>query len=72
MAPRPKHPDKDLEAIIRSLEDQDWKVNKDKKYYKALCPCSEKHYKTIHNTPQKTYIDKLRTRLRNHTCWEEK
>jgi hypothetical protein len=71
LAPRPKHPDKDLEALIRSLEEQGWTVTKGKRYYKARCSCGDAHSKTIHVTPQENYNNKIRTRLRNHTCWKE-
>lgn len=68
---RPTHPNRDLEALLRSLEDQGWRVEKGKKYYKAKCPCETEHQKTVHCTPQENYLNKLRTRLRNHTCWKE-
>lgn len=35
---RPKHPNEELEAILRSLEGQGWRVTRGKGYYKAYCP----------------------------------
>lgn len=34
----PKHPWKDLEAVLRSLEAQGWRVTRGKGYYKCYCP----------------------------------
>ena len=35
---RSKHPDKDLEALLRSLESSGWRIEKGQKYFKGYCP----------------------------------
>lgn len=68
--PRPKHPDKDLEAVLRSAEKQGWKIEK-RKYFKMKCPCG-KHIKTVHMTPSNPkYCRELIQQLERATCWEE-
>ncbi len=68
---RPKHPDKDLEALLRSLESAGWRVEKGRKYFKGYCPCGD-HKKTIHVTPSDPgYRRHLIGWLRRETCWEE-
>jgi hypothetical protein len=47
---RPKHPDKDLEAVLRSLESAGWRIEKSRKYFKGYCPCGN-HKKTVPLTP---------------------
>jgi hypothetical protein len=47
---RPRHPDKDIEALLRSLEADEWRVIKGRKYFKAYRGCGV-HKKTIHITP---------------------
>jgi hypothetical protein len=71
LAPRPKHQDDDLEALIRSLEGQGWVVERGKKHYKAKCSCESKHLKTINCTPSDpNYGRNIRGKLRRDTCWE--
>lgn len=36
---RPRHPTKEIEELLRSLESQGWRVEKARKYFKAYCPC---------------------------------
>jgi hypothetical protein len=68
---RPKHPDKDLEALLRSLESAGWRIEKGRKYFKGYCPCGD-HKKTIHVTPSDPgYRRHLVGWLRRETCWEE-
>ena len=71
MSSRPRHPDKDLEDVLRSLELQDWRVDKGRKYYKTYCPCGL-HKKTVHLTPSgPRYMRNLVGWLARETCWEE-
>lgn len=62
MPDRPKHPVKELEALLRSAEEQGWTVTRGKKYYRCLCACGE-HLKTIHLTPSDPNY------VRNHSAW---
>lgn len=72
---RPKHPDKDLERLLKDAESQGWRVVKRKraKYYKILCPCPEQHFKlSIHMTPSDPQYERnLRYWLLKNTCWEQ-
>jgi hypothetical protein len=38
---RPKHPDKDLDELLRSLESAGWRIEKTREYYKGYCPCGD-------------------------------
>ena len=70
--PRPKHRHPDGETILRSLESQGWTLTGGgKQHFRAKCPCGQ-HMKSIHTTPSDpNYYRKLRTRLKNHTCWTD-
>lgn len=68
---RPRHPDKSLEALLRSAEGQGWRAVKGKGYFKILCPCPDKHKKMIHLTPGPHYEKHTRQWLSKYTCWEE-
>lgn len=71
MTPRPRHPDKELEAIIQDLELRNWRVERGRKYYKAKCPCVKLHMKTIHLTPSgRMYSTNLRKWFERQSCWE--
>lgn len=70
MASRPRHPDKDLEQVLRSLELCGWRVERGSRYYRAYCPCGT-HKKTVHLTPSDPrYRRNLVGWLRRETCWE--
>ena len=43
MVTRPRHQNKELEAILRSLEAQGWRVTRGKGYYRARCTCGQFH-----------------------------
>lgn len=69
---RPRHPDKDLEAVLREAERKNWRVTKAKKYYKMYCPCPRKCKKWVHLTPSDAnYTRNLLSELRRATCWED-
>lgn len=46
----PKHPKKDLEALLGEFHEAKWIVKKSKTYYKVLCPCGD-HKRSIHLSP---------------------
>lgn len=73
VARRPRHPDKDLEAVLRSAEKQDWTVTKRPRgYFKMKCPCDEGHAKTVHLSPSNPkYHLQLVNQLKRSTCWRE-
>jgi hypothetical protein len=70
---RPRHPNGDFELVLRSAEQQGWRVEGGHrgKYYKLKCPCPEKHMKTMHLTPSDpNYLKNWLHRVRLRTCWE--
>ena len=70
---RPKHPDPELEVLLRSLELQGWAVDKGKRYYKAKCPPPCRScFKTVKLTPSDpNYTKNLRGWFRGSGCWQE-
>ncbi|MGW5878477.1 hypothetical protein ACWFMI_18195 [Nocardiopsis terrae] len=69
---RPRHPDKDLESVLKGAEARGWRVERRKKYYKMYCPCQDKHFKTVKLSPSgANYLKDLLGQLRRATCWEE-
>jgi len=68
---RPKHTSKELEAILREMEDRQWLITRGKGYYVGKCPCKE-HIKTVRLTPSNPmYGRNLRSWLRKLECWKE-
>ena len=74
---RPKHPDKDIEAVLREAEARDWTVYRDKGYYKAKCPCGDHANWSIKLTPSNpNYAKNLTAKnltawFQRQSCWEE-
>jgi hypothetical protein len=69
--PRPRHPIKELEAVLAAVEAQGWLVIKGK-YFKMRCPCADKHAKTVHLTPSDPmYLKNLVNRLHRTTCFKK-
>ena len=68
---RPRHPVKELEAVLRESENLGWRVTRDKRYFKLWCPNPCKCRKTVHLTPSGArYEENLRHYLRRYTCWD--
>lgn len=71
MSKRPKHPNKNLEKLLKQLEAAGWTATKEGKYYKARCPCGI-HQKTVKVTPSDpNYERNLRGWLRRTGCLED-
>jgi hypothetical protein len=68
---RPKHPDPDLETLLRTLEASGWRVTKGRRYFVVWCPCPKLHKSTVHLTLKLHYGKNLRKRLARYTCWME-
>jgi hypothetical protein len=69
---KPKHTDKDLEALLKEAERKKWQVTKGKKYFKLWCPNDCKCRKTVHLTPSgANYETNLRHKLSRDTCWDK-
>lgn len=70
MGTRPRHQRKDLEFLIRKAEATHWTVTKGNRYFKALCPCAEKHMKWIALTPSDpNYAKNVMKWFERQTCW---
>ncbi len=67
---RQKHPRKDFEALLREAEERSWRVDRNKGYYKVLCPCPEKHWVSVVLTPSsgRTLMNTRKT-LERCSCW---
>lgn len=69
---RPRLPNKDLEALIRTAEQRGWRVLKGSKYYKAYCPCPAKCKETIHLTPSSpNYARNKRNKMSKCPSWDQ-
>lgn len=69
--PRPRHPNKNLEALLKEAERRVWGVLKGGRYFKIRCPCGE-HQRTVHITPSDpNYERNLRGWLKRTGCWED-
>lgn len=67
---RPRHPNKEIEAVICAIEAQGWRVMKARKYYKTYCPCDLEHMHIIHLTPSgRMYVVNLRKWYERQPCW---
>lgn len=72
MVARPRHPRKEIEAVLSVAEAQRWTVIKARKYFKMRCPCADKHAKTVHLSPSDPkYLQNLVGQLKRATCWRE-
>lgn len=68
---RPKHPVKELEALLREAESKGWSVDKGKGYFRLRCPCG-KHQTWVHLTPSNPhYEQEKRKKLQGTGCWRE-
>lgn len=72
MAGRLRHPDKDLDRVLRAAARQGWRVTRKGGYFKMYCPCDQQHWKTVHLSPSNPlYRTQLIGWLRRNTCWNE-
>ncbi|MFI5844938.1 hypothetical protein ACIA8K_35085 [Catenuloplanes sp. NPDC051500] len=71
--PRKRHPNGELEAVLRQAEVKDWTITGGgDKYFKMKCPCPKKCMKTVHLSPSgANYLRNLLGQLRRATCWED-
>lgn len=68
----PKHPRKELEALLREFDRASWRIEGRRKYYKVWCPCGA-HDRMVHMTPSSSnYAKNVRRWLSRQTCypWE--
>jgi hypothetical protein len=70
---RPKHPNKDLEALLRYAEAQKWRADKPGAYFRLLCPKTcKQHQRRIHLTPSDpNYELNARKWLERQPCWKK-
>jgi hypothetical protein len=65
-----KHTTKELQALLLMLDDQGWRIKNPPTYYRAFCPCPEKHQTGIHLTPSNPHYAKDMLRyLERATCF---
>jgi hypothetical protein len=71
---RPKHPNRDLEAVLREAEAKGWRVEKrPNRYFKMKYPCDRLPIKTVKLTPSNPYYEmQLRGELSRRTCWDQR
>ena len=67
---RPRHPDKDIEKLLKRAELRGWTFTRGTRYFKGWCPCGQ-HVKTVHLTPNRTYLVNLRHWFARLECWKE-
>lgn len=66
------HPKKELQEVLLRFDDQGWRIDNPPKYYKAYCPCSEKHKHTIHLSPSNpNYGKDLLRWLQRQPCYDK-
>jgi hypothetical protein len=67
---RSRHPNKELEQVLRDAEARAWHVTKSRKYFALRCPCGQ-HKRWVHLTPSDPrYERNLRKWLERQQCWE--
>jgi hypothetical protein len=68
---RPRHQDKELERVLRRVEDNGWRVERGKGYFRLLCPCPEKHMRSVSLTPSDPNYGKNLVRwIERQSCWK--
>lgn len=71
MGDRPRHPKKDLEALLRDAEACGWVFEKKNGYYKGKCGCEAKHRKTVHLSPSDPRYVLNTRKWFERTCWKD-
>lgn len=68
---RPRHPDKDLEYLLRLAEAHGWRVTKGRRYFLTRCPCGA-HMESVHLTPSDpNYCRNKLNKMAKCPNWEE-
>ena len=69
---RDRHPKQEYEKLLREAEARGWRVNRDKLYFKCLCPCAEKHWVKVVLTPSggRTLMN-TKKKFERKPCWKE-
>jgi hypothetical protein len=68
---RPRHPNKELEALLRYAEANKWRADKPGAYFRLRCKCG-KHQRRIHLTPSDpNYELNARKWLERQPCWKQ-
>lgn len=72
MPTRPRHQTKDFELLLVAAESRGWRITKNKKYFKCMCPCDDKHLHSVVLTPssQRTLIN-TKKKFERCDCWED-
>ena len=67
MAARPKHQNKDYEALFVEAEANGWVIEKSKKHFTCKCSCADKHIVTVGSTPS-DFNPYRKTKTRLNAC----
>lgn len=67
----PKHPDKDLQAVLVVFNENEWEIIRGNGYYKMRCPCGA-HKLTLHLSPSNPNHGKEKIQQMKRTdCYRE-
>ena len=65
-----RHTRPELQALLLLFHAQGWRIKDPPTYYKALCPCPDEHFTTIHLTPSNPrYALNKRKWLERQPCY---
>jgi hypothetical protein len=62
-----RHPQKDLEEVLKNFHEMGWRIIDPPTYYQVLCPCGQ-HYRWIHLTPSNPYYGNQALRWARRVC----
>jgi hypothetical protein len=66
-----RHPVKEIQALLVEFHEHGWRIIDPPTYYKALCPCAQKHKTTVHLTPSDpNYVLNKQKWLRRQSCYQ--
>jgi hypothetical protein len=67
-----RHPTKDLQSLLILIHEQRWRILDPPTYYKAYCPCPDRHKTTVHLTPSGTkYRQNKLSWLKRQPCYDK-
>lgn len=69
---RDRHSKPDFEKLLREAEAKGWRVSRDNRYFKCLCPCAEKHWVKVVLSPSSSRsLINTRKEFERKSCWKE-
>lgn len=67
---RPRHPDKEIEDVLRQAENHGWTFGLGNGYWKGRCGCGT-HLKSVAKTPSGGYYVNRLLQWFKRNCWPE-